>query len=60
VNLHLTELNAFAHFSGVKCKELPNKKTIFIRITLGLSEAAARSLDVGARRAKEMVRPKPA
>jgi hypothetical protein len=35
-------------------------KTSFIRITLGLSEAAARSPDVGARRVREMVRPEPA
>jgi len=50
----------FARFSGVKCKTLLNVKTYFVRITLGLSEASARGLDVGARRVRVKVRPKSA
>jgi len=34
----------------VKCKTLQKDKTLIIRITLGLSEAAVRSLAKGARR----------
>jgi len=37
---------------AMKCKILPNVKTYFVRITLGLSEAVVRDLDVGARRAR--------
>jgi hypothetical protein len=35
-------------------------KTFFIRINLGLSEAATQNLDVGARRARVKARPEPA
>jgi hypothetical protein len=52
--------NDFACFSRVKCKTLLNIKTFFVRISLGLSEAAAQGPAVGARRARKMARPKPA
>ena len=52
--------HCFAQFSLVKCKTLPNVKTYFVRINLGLSEAAAQGPDVGARRARKMARPEPA
>jgi hypothetical protein len=47
--LHFTSLFYFACFSRVKCKTLQKAKTLIIRITLGLSEAAVRSLAKGAR-----------
>jgi len=52
--LLLTKPNDHTRFSGVKCKSLLNVKTSFVRINLGLSEAAAQGLDVGARRARKM------
>jgi len=58
--LHRTEQSGFACVSRVKCKTLPNVKTFFVRINLGLSEAAAQGPAVGARRARKMARPKPA
>jgi len=57
---HLIKPSNFAYFSMVKCKILPNMKLFFIRINLGLSEAAVRSLAEGARREIEIARPEPA
>jgi hypothetical protein len=48
----------FARLGGVKCKTLLNIKTFFVRMNLGLSEAAAQGPAVGARRARKMVTPK--